>query len=258
MLEIGKFDSDTDALKQRINTHDKFGTYDLNEWIFDHMMPKVGQQVLDLGCGTGKQSIPLAQIVGESGHVLSVDIWQKSLDGLMQTAQQVGVNQRINTVCSDLDELDANVYGQEFDRVLSSYSIYYIKKPQHVFETIYKIVKTGGIFFFCGPSRFNNLEIKQFHYGLRGEQVPPPDWSDTFIENIGLPTTQSLFKEVAEFRFENPLRFDSAKALYRYWSSYNLYDARLDSAFKVAAADYFKRNAIFTTIKRVIGVRAMK
>lgn len=256
MLEIGKFDSDTDALKQRINTHDKFGAYDLNEWIFNHMNIIQGQRVLDLGCGTGKQSLPLAKLVSETGQIVSVDIWQRSLDELQQTAIQSGLHQ-IQTVQSDLDELDQKIEG-EFDRVLSSYSIYYIKKPAHVFETIHSLVRSGGIFFFCGPSRFNNLEIKQFHYRLRNEEVPPPNWSDTFIEDISLPLTQSLFSSFEIFRFENPLRFDSADALYKYWSSYNLYDESLDDKFKESAQAYFENNSVFTTVKRVIGVKALK
>ena len=52
------------------------------------------------------------------------------------------------------------------------------------------------------------------------------------------------------------MQFDSADALYNYWSSYNLYDSRLDAAFKEAANKHFKKNDVFETIKRVIGVKA--
>ena len=35
--------------------------------------------VLDLGCGTGKQSVPIARIIGNKGSLVSVDVSPEAL-----------------------------------------------------------------------------------------------------------------------------------------------------------------------------------
>ena len=40
----------------------------------------VGMTVLDVGCGPGRVSIPLARLVGEQGAIIAVDIQQEMLD----------------------------------------------------------------------------------------------------------------------------------------------------------------------------------
>lgn len=254
----GKFNTDTAALKQRIQAHDKFGSNDLNEWILQNLQVAPGHSILDIGCGTGKQTLPIAQIVGAAGHVLAVDLSRESLNILSNSSRESGVEQRIDVLCSEIDDLGENLQAQAFDRVLSSYALYYARHPQTVFEVLYRCLKPGGILFFCGPSKDNNAELKRFHYALRGEQPPAEAGGAVFMEETGQRLAHEYFARVELSTFRNPLRFDSAEALYRYWSSYNLYDERLDSAFRVAAARHFQTNEVFETVKRVIGVKTFK
>ena len=78
------------------------------------------------------------------------------------------------------------------------------------------------------------------------------------MEGIGQRLVREVFRKVEVTSFENPLRFNSAEALYAYWSSYNLYEDELDESFKATAAEHFNRNSVFITKKRVIGVKAIK
>ncbi len=73
-MEIGKFDSDGQALKQRIVAHDKYSARDLNTWIFEHLVLNTGFTILELGCGIGKQTLPMAKITSPAGHIFAVDI----------------------------------------------------------------------------------------------------------------------------------------------------------------------------------------
>ena len=50
-----------------------------------------GQTVVDLGCGMGYFSIPLAQMVGPQGKVICIDVQQQMLDGLRRRAGRAGV-----------------------------------------------------------------------------------------------------------------------------------------------------------------------
>ena len=54
-----------------------------------------GQTVVDLGCGMGYFSIPLARMVGPQGKVICVDVQQQMLDGLRRRAARAGVLSQI-------------------------------------------------------------------------------------------------------------------------------------------------------------------
>ena len=257
MTEYGRFNTDQKALTKRIKAHDKYSLYDLNKWIFDQMSIEEGHSVLDLGCGTGKQTIPMAQLVGDKGHILALDVSQESLLILSKRASNLKINKRISYLHCELDDLQKHLHQETFDRVLSSYSIYYAQDPLKVIEVIHQALKPGGIFFFCGPAKDNNLELRRFHYALLKQPVPAEE-TGTFMEEISPKMTRAFFGNIEIVRFQNPLHFDSPEALYNYWSSYNLYKEKLDATFKARAKKHFQTHPTFETIKRVIGVKATR
>jgi ubiquinone/menaquinone biosynthesis C-methylase UbiE len=254
----GKFNTDSKALINRINAHDKFGSKDINDWIFQNLELAEGLSIVDLGCGTGRQSIPMAKAVSSSGSILAIDISIDSLSSLMAVAKNNNVENRITVLNTDLDNLETNLIENKYDRVLSSFSIYYTKNPEKLFNVIYSTLKLGGIFFFCGPSSKNNSELKNFISTIKNSSEDKISGGADFMENAGQKIAGDLFGEVETFQFENPLMFDSADSLYSYWSSYNLYDGNIDAAFKEAAVKHFRTNNYFITNKRVIGVKAIK
>lgn len=50
-----------------------------------------GDTVVDLGCGMGYFSIPLAKMAGPGGKVICIDVQQQMLDGLRRRAEKAGV-----------------------------------------------------------------------------------------------------------------------------------------------------------------------
>jgi SAM-dependent methyltransferase len=257
-MKEGRFDSDATALQQRINAHGRYGSQDLNAWVFSHITVEPGSSVLDLGCGTGKQSLALAHATGESGKIVSVDVSPEALAALRSSAQSLGILSRIALICSSLDDLAPRVERIHFERVIGCYSLYYAHDPAKLFATIAAVLNPGGVFFFCGPAKDNNLALRDFHWALKGEDAPPETDAAVFMEETGIELSNRYFGGCEVFRFSNPLRFDTAQALYDYWSSYNLYDEKLDVAFRTQAARHFESHPFFESIKRVVGVKAVK
>lgn len=255
MIE-GLFNTDTEALARRIQAHAQFGARDLDGWVMGHLELREGLRVLDLGCGTGKQVIPVAQAVGAAGSVTGVDLSPDAVETVARRAAETGVADRVRTVQAGLDEADGLLGDARFDRVVSCYALYYTREPRRLFEALARRMEPGGSLFFCGPAPDNNRELKEFHYRLKGDQNAPGIAAAEFMAGMGQQLAREFFATVEVDTFENPLRFDSAEALHTYWSSYNLYDPSLDDAFRTAAADYFSGNAVFETVKRVIGVKA--
>lgn len=258
MAITGNFNTDTKALEKRIQAHNQFGARDINEWIFDNMELSKSMSIVDLGCGTGKQTIPMAQFVGDTGNVLAVDVSQEALDAVSKDAEKYGLSGRIKLLCSDLDNLEIHLTENSYDRTISSFSLYYSKHPKEVIKIIWRTLKIGGILFFCGPSKNNNIELKTFHNQLKGESNQHLSGGALFMEEIGQAFAREIFGKIEIFYFSNTLKFNSAESLYSYWSSYNLYDSNLEKEFLLAAAEHFKANSFFETTKRVIGVKAKK
>ena len=69
--------TDKEKLAKRIETHERYSKYDINEWIFGILKIKDTESVLDIGCGTGKQLIPIVEKT--KGLVVGVDVSKESL-----------------------------------------------------------------------------------------------------------------------------------------------------------------------------------
>ncbi|MBA4405761.1 hypothetical protein C0389_00645 [bacterium] len=258
MSITGDFNTDASALQKRIQSHVKFGSKEINEWIFENMELSRGISIVDLGCGTGKQSIPMSQIIGVDGTVLSVDISQDALNSLSLEAKQKGLNNRIKLLCCDLDNINNHLEENAFNRALSSFSLYYSQNPYDVIKTIWKLLKNDGLFFFCGPAKDNNAELKSFHNKIKGVENTSLVGGALFMEITGRDIATEIFGEIEVFHFENKLKFNSHEALFNYWSSYNLYDKNIENKFISEAISHFKKHSSFETTKRVIGVKAKK
>jgi len=256
---LGAFDTDAAALARRIDAHARYGTRDLDPWVLERVELAEGQRVLELGCGTGKQTLPMAEAVGEGGHILAVDASEEGLGRLRSDAAERGVGGRIAPLRASFDELGREALGGPFDRVVSCFALYYVRRERPLLETLEAVMAPKGLLFFCGPSRANNAELKRFCERLGGDgEAEGPDRAIKFMERSGVDLARELFGEVEELEFENPLRFDSVEALMSYWTSYNLYDPALEDAFGEAARRHFEQHGAFETVKRVRAVRARK
>ena len=54
---------------------------------------KSGMTVLDLACGAGRYTLPLAEKVGPSGRIIAVDLWPEGVEQLSDSARAAGLKQ---------------------------------------------------------------------------------------------------------------------------------------------------------------------
>ena len=62
------------------------------ELLFPALSLKPGEAALDLGCGEGRYTLPLASRVGPQGTVYAVDLWEEGLARLGEKAGQAGLS----------------------------------------------------------------------------------------------------------------------------------------------------------------------
>lgn len=247
--------NEAQALSIRIATHDQYGKYEVNDWILKNLSLKKGERILDIGCGSGKQLIPYAKVVGKTGLAFGVDISEELLKESEETAKKARVSIRVKE-CG-MEEL-AEVLGKDrFDAIASSFAIYYSKDIDKTVSDIYSLLKEGGRVFVCGPTEGNNKELAKLH--VKVAPLPSNFIEHTqFMANTALPTFKKYLKTVKTSVFRNPITFPNKKAVLNYWNSYTLFNEKAKSKFESLLDEYFSKKSTFVTHKVVLGIFGKK
>jgi SAM-dependent methyltransferase len=134
-----------------------------------------GESVLEIGCGTGALTLPLAEAVGERGRVVAVDISEPMLGAARQKVGERGL--RNVTLLSG----DAQVFAFEpaaFDVATSRMGVMFFADPAAAFGNIRGALKPSGrLVFACwAPLAENRHWLISYDVALRhlGPPVPPP------------------------------------------------------------------------------------
>jgi hypothetical protein len=80
---------------------------------------QTGHRVIDATCGNGKDTLLLAELVGETGHVWAFDIQQEALDRTAQRLTEQNLQQRVSLLHAGherlLELVDAPLHGIVFN-----------------------------------------------------------------------------------------------------------------------------------------------
>lgn len=109
---------------------------------------KPGMTVMDVGCGMGWFSIPMARMVGQQGCVVAVDVQQKMLDVLRKRAEKAGVADRIR-----LHHCQPSSIGIDdpVDFVLASWSAHEVPDLENFLGEIGACLRPDGRFLVAEP-----------------------------------------------------------------------------------------------------------
>lgn len=103
-----------------------------------------GMMVLDVGCGMGFFSLPLAKLVGETGKVVCVDLQDKMIKGLMKRAKKTGLSDRIDArICVQNSLKVSDIIG-EIDIALVFALVHEVPDKERLFSEIYTAMKQTG------------------------------------------------------------------------------------------------------------------
>ncbi len=136
------------------------------------MTVKGGHDVLDLGCGKGRNSLFFAS---NGFNVTAMDISDEAL-GVVDRLK----HPKITTVCADVSKQDLGI--EKYDAVFACLSLHYFNDTvtRQIIDKIYKALRAGGIFFIRCKS------VKDRFYGI-GEQIAPDMFFDDLIRHFFRP-----------------------------------------------------------------------
>jgi ubiquinone/menaquinone biosynthesis C-methylase UbiE len=107
----------------------------------DHAAPKLGERVIDIGCGSGTTVLELAARVGPSGYVLGADVSKLSVAKARERIAAATVHQAEIMLC----DVSTHIFpANSFDLVFSRFGVMFFADPVATFANIRKAMKSDG------------------------------------------------------------------------------------------------------------------
>lgn len=245
----------SELLEQRIAENAAAQEIDLPTWIFERVEVSPGDQVLELCCGTGGQTLPMLDRVGDSGRVVAVDISKAALDTL---ASKAGArNKRLTGIEASLENFLSSLVQAEpisgFDLVFCAYGLYYSTDVLRTLRDAKSKLNPRGRIVVAGPFGPNN---KQLFDLVRASGVtiaePVVFSSEAFMLQTVLPWAAETFESVAVHTMVNPVRWATPERVLNYWQNTTFYDAAKRAEFERLLHAHFAEHAQFVNQKWVM------
>ena len=196
-------------LKMRLDLNKKYQSKDFQSWLRKRLAVKNGEQILDVGCGTGAQTIPMAEDAGIHGKVISLDISSDSIEVLKNNIPD-HLKDRIYAHTLDMallkDFLFENYNDKFYSLAQCSYALYYSPKRMEVLEEMQKRTSPHGrvaVFTPCPPHGMIEFVSKYHEISL------PVKDSLYFGENTLRDLFRECFWEVEVHYFQSVISIDS-------------------------------------------------
>ena len=138
--------------------------------------PRPGERVLDVGCGAGALSLAAAELVGESGGVVGIDVSERLLDVARTRSAATGGPVSTTFVLGDAQQ---HQFGDgQFDAIVSRFGVMFFDDATSAFSNLVAALRPGGrMVFACWRDLLENDWIMVPAVAAL-EHVPMPELGD--------------------------------------------------------------------------------
>lgn len=214
---------------------------DAIEHAVERLQPKSGERILDVATGTGWASRVIAQRF-EGVQVTGADI----ADQMLEHARSVARLQRLEIQYQHADAEKLPFPDAAFERVISTFGVMFVGKPEAAAAELGRVVKKGGRVVLATWKDDSNV----FHmFGVMKKFMPPPPqppppspfaWGkyERLIELLGANF---------ELKFEegtNHFRYGSGEQAYDLWVNHYGPAKSLAASLDAPRREEFKRDMI--------------
>jgi ubiquinone/menaquinone biosynthesis C-methylase UbiE len=176
---------------------------------YGFMQIQPGHKVLDLGCGPGIDTIPLAPLVGVNGQVIGADYDRAMIAEAEQRAEQAGVNTWVRH--ERVDAMSLPFETDYFDSCRSERLFQHLSNPAKALSEMTRVTKSGG-----------------------WVVVLDTDWGSLSTDSDETDIERRLARFLAEYSSHNGY---SGRKLYRLFKQQNLVDITFEVS-PVAISNY--------------------
>lgn len=247
----------TKALEIRINTN-KNAEKDFNEWSIN-LIPELPLRanILDLGCGTGKQVNIFSQFFDKDSRIIALD---KSLENIKILEKRYTGLPKLELINADFKHFSKDMKFKDnfFDIIYSFYALYYAEDLEGVMRKVYNILKGGGRFWTVSPYIGTNDEIFRIltkFYQLESKVMYS---IEKFYRDIISLCKEVGFKEIKIDIFKNKIIYENKKSLIKYLQNTTFYNKEYEDKILTEIDKLFFNTTPFRLSKNAISIKVKK
>jgi len=113
--------------------------------LLDRLAPPPGGSILEIGCGTGRNLIGVAQRYGDA-KLFGIDISQEMLKTALGSMSRLGFDRRVRVACADATSFDpmASLGQRRFDRIYFSYTLSMVPEWRVALRHAFSLLSDDG------------------------------------------------------------------------------------------------------------------
>lgn len=134
-----------------------------------------GNNVLDIGCGSGGTTFEISRRVGSTGKVMGIDISEPML---AIAKARSAANNITNVEFSEADVTTFDFSTHIFERAFSRFGVMFFEDPIASFSNFASSIAAGGKIAFCCWRDLKYNEWFEFPLNVGLKYCPPPEKSD--------------------------------------------------------------------------------
>ena len=179
--------------------------------LVDRATLQPGERVLELGCGRGAATLPAAERVGPTGHVLALDLAEGMVRRTRADVEAAGLD---HVTCEVGDAEDPDVGPGSWDVVLASLVLFFLPRYDEAMRSYRRLLRPRGRLAFSwfadGDPRWDRVYEALVADIPEEQRGPRPPWEDgplggpgpmdAFLRDAGYRPTTTVEPVVVRFR----------------------------------------------------------
>ena len=227
---------------------------------FDHwsvsLFPKLsfGANILDLGCGTGKQINLFSPFLTKKSNYYCCDYSKESVKAVEKSYTSKPNLTLINDSFDNIEKFFSD--DLNFDLIYSFYALYYTENLQNLMDKIFSKLKKNGVLWVVMPYSNTNKELFDILETIYNIDEKVKYSINGFAHDLIECGEKSGFLSIDINLFENKIIFDNKEKLFNYIENTTFFEHKYKESIEEEINKVFDDKFLLT--KEVISIKLTK